>query len=897
MTTFDIKIELDLDGWTDVTGYVRVRDQLRITRGRRDESGTAGASECQLAFNNRDGRFSPRNPSGPYFGVIGRNTPIRVSALIGSVRLTGNASVTTPDSAALSITGDIDVRFDGRLPSWSRAGNLVTKASSAAGQWSWWLSIDSGGHLNFDWSPDGSSFLAAESTAPFPRQCGRQAVRAALDVDNGAGGHTITFYTAPTAAGPWTQLGDPVVQAGTTSIFDGTEQVRVNVFDGTWEVYSAGILDGIGGTPVADPDFTIQAEGAGTFADAAGNTWTVPPAAAVTARRYRFHGEVAAWPQAWEPSGNDVWVPVQAAGVLRRLHQGAKPLRSPYYRAATGAALAGSLRAYWPCEDLAGATTLASGLPSGAPMTFSAGLELAADPDSFVASSALPVTGGASTAGDVPAHAATGAAQVRCLAMIPTGVPTGAVVMSAYFTGGTIYRADLAVNSTGSLNLLLYSNAAPPVLVASTGYIAFAVLDRALRYSIEFTQNGSDIDYGIVTLAPGQSSGSASGATAAGQTLGRVAAVVFGRTLDMPSTVFGHVTAQDAVTSIFDLAAVLDAYAGETAGRRIERLCAEEGVPFVSYGDLDNTVVMGPQTVTTFLDLVVECETADLGVLFEPRDSMGLAYRPRTSLYNQVASLAVGYTDLRDLEPTEDDYSTRNDVTVQRPDGSSARAELAVGALSVQAPPNGVGRYSTETEINVFDDDALSDQAAWRLHLGTVDEARYPVVGVFLHNTAFLSSLALTTSACDLDVGGLVTVSDLPGWLPPDDARLIALGFTETLSSFTWSIETNAAPASPYDVLTLDDSEYGRLDSDNTTTTEALDTTETGVDYTATDTWITTATHPTEFPFDIVIGGEVMTVTAATSSTFTVTRSVNGVVKTHLTGAEVRLANPNRLAL
>jgi hypothetical protein len=50
-----------------------------------------------------------------------------------------------------------------------------------------------------------------------------------------------------------------------------------------------------------------------------------------------------------------------------------------------------------------------------------------------------------------------------------------------------------------------------------------------------------------------------------------------------------------------------------------------------------------------------------------------------------------------------------------------------------------------------------------------------------------------------------------------------------------------------------------------------------------------------------MIGGERMTVTAVTGSsspqTLTVTRSVNGVVKSHATGVPVVLADPNYLGL
>ena len=46
----------------------------------------------------------------------------------------------------------------------------------------------------------------------------------------------------------------------------------------------------------------------------------------------RAVGEVSSWPSTWDLSGSDVWVPVTASGILRRLGQGASPLQSPYVR-------------------------------------------------------------------------------------------------------------------------------------------------------------------------------------------------------------------------------------------------------------------------------------------------------------------------------------------------------------------------------------------------------------------------------------------------------------------------------------------------------------------------------------------------------------------------------------
>lgn len=76
-------------------------------------------------------------------------------------------------------------------------------------------------------------------------------------------------------------------------------------------------------------------------------------------------------------------------------------------------------------------------------------------------------------------------------------------------------------------------------------------------------------------------------------------------------------------------------YSRELAGRRIERLCAEQGVALAVTGNLDQTPQMGPQKPGTFLSLIDSAADVDGGVVHESRDGAGFAYRTRTSKYNQ----------------------------------------------------------------------------------------------------------------------------------------------------------------------------------------------------------------------------------------------------------------------
>jgi hypothetical protein len=190
--------------------------------------------------------------------------------------------------------------------------------------------------------------------------------------------------------------------------------------------------------------------------------------------------------------------------------------------------------------------------------------------------------------------------------------------------------------------------------------------------------------------------------------------------------------------------------------------------------------------------------------------------------------------------------------------------------------------------------------------VGTVDEPRFPVIGANLTSPSFLADPELTFDLLGLDIGDRLVITDQPAWLPPDDVQQIAQGFTEYLANFERQISVKCTPASVWEIAryafdTDDTRNQYKYSSDGSSTNEALDTTETGMDV---DTpsgplWTTDAA---QLPFDVMVGGEQMTATAigaaaGTVQTFTVTRSVNGVVKSHLTGATVALFRPARYAL
>ncbi|MDX2702139.1 hypothetical protein PV350_04670 [Streptomyces sp. PA03-6a] len=890
-----IRVELLLgDTWTSISSpnYVMRRDgMIGISRGRTDEGGTINPSRCSLSLNNRDGRFTSRNPVGPYYGTIGRNTQMRVSVPYGAtyLRMTGfsGEGASAPDSAGISVVGDIDIRVDLSLDSWRSNQNLCGQYAPAVDQRSWALQLGRDGRLSLAWSTDGTSVTRrfATSTLPVPAPGDKHlAVRATLDVNNGASGCTITFYTASTIGGTWVQLGDPVVQAGTTSIFNSNTSLTVGDVPSLFahvdtledaaacvgRVHAFQLRNGLAGSVVANPDFAIPAPGAGSFTDSAGVLWSIAQPSELTDRRYRFHGEISEWPQRWDTSGTDIWTPIEASGILRRLQQGASPIHSSIYRGITSPTATDPPLAYWPCEDGSTATSFASALTGGTPMTWVGAPTLATD-SSFACSEPLPTVGSSIWTGRPPFYTPTGQTQVKFLLIIPTGGLANNSVIARVFLTGTLARADLVYTtaSSGGLEMKAYDDAG--TLINTTGVNASYNGNR-LRVSMQFEENGADVDYAFATTEAGTGDGGSFLQTATSRTAGRVSRVVISPDATISAAVVGHVSVHDIITNILDLTEELSAYTQETAGRRVQRLCREEGIAFRWRGDLDDTAEMGPQGVTTLVSLLQECAEADGGLLYEPRDAFGLGYRPRTSMYTQDACLTLNYAQNQlfgDLSPTDDDQLVRNDRTYVRTGGSSARYEETTGPLSTQAPPDGVGRYADSTTVNIYSDDPLPDMAAWAVHLGTIDEERYPQVTVDLSNPRIAANTALSADVQELDVGDRIIITNPPAWLPPGQIEQVAQGFNETLGNKEYSVTANCSPASPWNVTFLDNSgPYGRADTDGTVLAEDLTTTETDMDVSITDgpLWVTTAGQPAEFPFDVTCAGERMTVTACTSS-------------------------------
>lgn len=629
-------------------------------------------------------------------------------------------------------------------------------------------------------------------------------------------------------------------------------------------------------------------------------------------KAYRFCGEIPDWPQSWDTTGNDVWVDVAAAGPLRRLNQGSTPLASPMRASLARGLTTNTVVAYWACEDATGSTSIGSAV-SGVPAMSINGTPTLATNSEFACSGALPAMGTAAFTGSVPSYVPpsdlifnywTG---LRFLVKLPAGGATNGQVLAAFTWTGSVPRWEVYYSTASGGQIGLRGRDSTGAVTLDTGVGGPAMNGTLAHVQVGLDQvGGIQFDYNLQIITVGNSTPTVLSGTSFGPTNGVVSSITIAPGKGLPDTVMGQVSLQVAPAAPSDSAALaltVSAYAGETAAARIQRLCGIIGMAFELIGNAADSVLMGVQTTSTIVDLITQAVTADGGRLYEQVAAFGLGYRTRVSLENQSAALALSYSAFNLAEvptPLTDDQYTRNDITVSRSGGSSARATLATGPLSILDPPNGVGQYADTATVNVQSDSQLADQAGWRLHLGTTDDARYPKISINLAHPSIQASTTIRPSVLGLRFGDRITISGMPAGQAPDAVSQLALGSTEVIDNFQHRISYNGQPESPYRVAVTDDPVFGRVDTDGSQLAADIAPTDTTmlVAVTAGPLWTTSAP---EFPFPARLGGEVVTVTNITGSTspqtWTVTRSINGVVKPQTAGTDVRLDQPATIAL
>jgi len=142
--------------------------------------------------------------------------------------LSGNYA-SSPDSAALSVTGDIDIKVKVTMADWTptATNTLVAKHDTTGNQRAYLFRVDFGGILRLYTSPNGTTVVSSVSTSPLSFADNETKwVRMTMDVNDGSGNRVVKFYTSDDGSS-WSQLGTTVTSAGTTSIYDSPVDLTV----------------------------------------------------------------------------------------------------------------------------------------------------------------------------------------------------------------------------------------------------------------------------------------------------------------------------------------------------------------------------------------------------------------------------------------------------------------------------------------------------------------------------------------------------------------------------------------------------------------------------------------------------------------------------------------------
>ncbi len=612
-----------------------------------------------------------------------------------------------------------------------------------------------------------------------------------------------------------------------------------------------------------------------------------------------FQGSANGFTPKWDITGRDAVVAVSASGTLRRLAQGKGVVASPFRRAALALP---SLVAYWPCEEVKGATAITSALDGGASMRLVGSADADpypkfADSDTFPCSLPLPMVNLTAWRGTVAPYPLTQVVQTRFLLATPRDPLNGTeCILLRIFTSGTLQRWELSyVNAAGgSLKLYVVDS----VGVRTQLFYVDVNLDGTNNWwSIVLDQNGGNVDYVVQSVGLGYSVGGLITGSVAG-VIAACTAIAVAPDNDVDDAAIGHITVQSAASTFTADLDAYNSYDRELAHVRVARLCAEADVPVTITGT--STVEMGKQSIGALVPLLRECEAADEGLLYDGVGP-GLSYLCGALRVNAAASLtldAAAGQVAREVAPVDDDQRTINSATATRTFGGTATYADVDGPMGTDT----IDTYDTSVEINISSSDDIIDYASRRVQLGTVQGYRYPTLQLDLaRNPTLAPTWTGITPSDRIDV---TNVSTARTQHPVGTLALLVEGYDQTIDQFLWDVTVNVSPYEPWraGLLSGNTGDTGvnvlRADTDGATLASAAAAAATSLSV-ATPSGPLWTTVADDLPFDIEVGGIRVTVTAisgaASPQTFTVTGST--VTKALAAGLDVALYRPVTLGI
>lgn len=306
--------------WCDISRSVT---GFSTNRGRQYELDRVQTGRARFDLVATTRLFDPDNTASPFSPWLVPMRQIRISAgwAPQAVTFPGTSGhyASTPDTAAVSITGDLDIRMRVALDDWtpSSENELLAKwNTSGVSQGSFLCGITTAGLMDFQRSSTGADQFPTnyyQSSAAVPALNGTTMwLRWTLDVSNASSQSEVTFYYAPdspTEPTTWTQLGASDTDANNSNTFDSTALLTfsgyntgtASPFDGT--LYECNLYSGINGTLAASFNAGDAASTSATTitSQRTGEVWTLAGSVAVTtgARTLYpiFRGYITDWGQ------------------------------------------------------------------------------------------------------------------------------------------------------------------------------------------------------------------------------------------------------------------------------------------------------------------------------------------------------------------------------------------------------------------------------------------------------------------------------------------------------------------------------------------------------------------------------------------------------------------------
>lgn len=911
------EVEFFLGRWRDVSADIRQGSNITVTSGRKDWGAKLSPARCTLTLDDGpghgDGDYDPDNPLGQWYGQLVENTPMRYALRYGL------------DLFDRGNQADFGASPD--MGNWTTFGVGAGSVASIAGN----VGLHS---VNLS-----NAFVATRLGDVQQRnvEVYDEFTVGAITVTGGAlepanlmiRGHTggdywllrVSISTSNTVSLSIMLTGGTTV-AGPVAVFSypsGGTDVGVR-FQAEGDTLRGRVWRLDQGEPLAwHIETTIVNESLGTgwvgirSGVASGNSNTKP--IVVTHKRFvvrlpQFIGETAKLEPLTSVDHANWRTNVEATSIRRRLAKGEKVLATALRRYITRGESPFGLADYWPLDESATSATRTQNLLSGQSVQFIRG----------------PVSG---------LGAINYAVDTKLLA-----TPTGAElttdgrlqfnVTPGDFSGTTGYGFTWQQRvGPGSIGYFVLDTSHHQVFIdfdagvftirRSSKSIVEIITLMTITLDTVIAQQGTDSEWHMIGYGQRTSGAdtiyefavddylvqtTATATTGLPNWVAVLAAAEPNSTMGVANVVAMQRSLFNVVSGDFPYRHLRNIYLGrlyEHAGTRFLRLCDEEDVSAMVVGAPAETPAMGPQRPLALLTLLDECVAVDQGSPFDPTGTLALGMRTHraTTAKDPVVTLNYIGQVAPEFKPARDDQATKNDITAKRPNGGEVRVQQTTGPKNVGDPGSAtgaVGRYDSTVspDPNVDSDLNLYNQASWRVHMGTVDEPRFPTLKVNLLAEGMVANPTVLAAALDVAVDDAVTVTGTSARRTYDDVRLIARGKVSTVdTAYEHTITFNCEPYAPLDVAL-----YGDADDRWGTAVSVLaagitdSATSFTVNVTAGEPWTTAAG---QFPLDIMIGGERIRLSAISGAgphTFTVAsggRGINGVVKAHSINAPVTL--------